>query len=88
MAQLLVGRRALVTGASRGLGEAIARRLAAEGAEVLLVARSAQALERLAGEIRLAGGRAQAVAADVTDRAGSVRACARLLARAARWTCW
>lgn len=81
MGPLLAGRRALVTGASRGLGEAIARRLAVEGAEVVLAARSAAALERVVGEIRLAGGRAEALVVDVTDRAASVHACAGLFAR-------
>jgi Tropinone reductase 1 len=76
----LAGRRALVTGASRGLGAAIARRLAADGAEVLLVARSAEALQREAASIRAAGGRAHGLAVDVTDRAASERAVARLRA--------
>ena len=64
---------ALVTGASRGIGAAIARRLASEGAHVLAAARSADALEKLVEEIRGAGGRADAVALDVSD-AGSVEA--------------
>jgi NAD(P)-dependent dehydrogenase (short-subunit alcohol dehydrogenase family) len=55
--------RALVTGGSKGIGLAIARRLAADGAEVAILARDRAALERAAGEI----GARQAVA-DVTDR--------------------
>ena len=55
----------LVTGASRGIGEATARHLAALGAAVVLAARSGDAVERLATEIRDAGGRAEAVACDV-----------------------
>ncbi len=47
----LAGKKALVTGASRGIGEAIARKLSAEGAEVALVARNREALERLAAEL-------------------------------------
>jgi 2-keto-3-deoxy-L-fuconate dehydrogenase len=47
----LAGRRALVTGASRGIGEAIARLFAAEGAAVALLARNAERLEALAGEL-------------------------------------
>lgn len=76
----LAGRRALVTGASRGLGEAIARRLASEGAEVLLLARGREGLERVAGAVRAAGGRAQVAVADVTDRAALDRAAGTLLA--------
>jgi NAD(P)-dependent dehydrogenase (short-subunit alcohol dehydrogenase family) len=58
---------AIVTGASSGIGRATALKLAAEGASVVLVARSADALEELAEEIRAAGGEAKPVAADVTQ---------------------
>ncbi len=58
---------ALVTGASRGIGEAIAKRLAAEGAVVLAAARSADALERVVSEIAAAGGKASALALDLSD---------------------
>jgi len=54
--QRLSGRIALVTGASRGLGAAIARRYAAEGAHLILVARTQGGLEELDDEIRAAGG--------------------------------
>ena len=60
---------ALVTGASRGIGESIAKRLAAEGASVLAAARSADALERVVSEISAAGGRAVALALDLSDSA-------------------
>jgi 3-oxoacyl-[acyl-carrier protein] reductase len=58
---------ALVTGASQGLGAAIARHLAAEGYAVALVARRRSELEAVANSIRLKGGRAQVLPADVTD---------------------
>jgi len=67
--QILAGTVALVTGASSGIGEATARRLAAEGAAVALAARRVDRLEKLAGEIEDAGGRALAIESDVTDRA-------------------
>jgi len=66
----LSGQHALVTGASRGIGAVVAAALAAEGAHVSLLAREAQSLARLAGQ--LGNDRALPVAADVTDGA-SVR---------------
>jgi NADP-dependent 3-hydroxy acid dehydrogenase YdfG len=68
MSQQLQGTVALVTGASSGIGEATARRLAGLGAAVAIGARRKQRLDRLAGEIEQAGGRALAIEADVTDR--------------------
>jgi NAD(P)-dependent dehydrogenase (short-subunit alcohol dehydrogenase family) len=65
----LAGRVALVTGASRGIGEAIARCFAAAGADVALVARSETELDRVAGAIRDGGRRALAIPCDVTDSA-------------------
>ena len=62
----LDGRIALVTGASRGIGRAIAALLAEEGANVVVVSRSAEALETVVDDITGRGGRAVAVAADVT----------------------
>lgn len=55
---LLTGKRALVTGSSSGLGEAIARVLAAEGASVVVQGRRAEAVERVRGAIASAGGAA------------------------------
>ncbi|RMH78980.1 MAG: SDR family oxidoreductase [Actinomyces sp.] len=63
----LTGRAALVTGASSGIGAAIARRLAAAGATVALVARRIGRLEAVAAAITGAGGRALVVPADLTD---------------------
>jgi NAD(P)-dependent dehydrogenase (short-subunit alcohol dehydrogenase family) len=68
------GRVALVTGASRGLGAAIATRLAREGAGVGLVARTASALEEVAEAIRSEGGAAAWHAADVADPEAAGRA--------------
>lgn len=65
---------ALVTGAGRGIGKAIAMRLAADGARVTVVARTLQQVEATAAEIRAAGGEAAAVAADVTHRDAVARA--------------
>jgi NAD(P)-dependent dehydrogenase (short-subunit alcohol dehydrogenase family) len=63
----LSGQSAIVTGAGRGIGKALAIRLAAEGAHVTLTARSREQIEAVASEIQSAGGKAQAIAADVTD---------------------
>ena len=58
----------LVTGASGGIGEGIARELAAHGAKVLLGARRGDRIDAVAQEIRAAGGTAEARILDVTDR--------------------
>jgi len=60
----LTGQSVLITGASRGIGEAAARAFAKAGAKVMLAARSTAEIERIAAEI---GGGAQAIACDVTD---------------------
>jgi len=61
----LSGKTALVTGASRGIGAAAARRLAEAGAAVVLCARSTGDIEKIAEEIRQSGGKALAVSCDV-----------------------
>jgi NAD(P)-dependent dehydrogenase (short-subunit alcohol dehydrogenase family) len=73
----LAGKRALVTGASRGLGLACAQVLAEAGAEVILVGRDAKALEQAATRIAAAGGKAAALAGDVTDPAAFAAALER-----------
>jgi len=57
----------LVTGATRGIGYAIARRLAADGSDLVLVARDEQRLEEVAREVGTTGVRALAIAADMAD---------------------
>jgi 3-oxoacyl-[acyl-carrier protein] reductase len=63
----LTGRTALVTGASRGIGEAIARGLAGTGALVICAARSLEDVERVAAGIVSSGGNASAVQLDITS---------------------
>jgi short-subunit dehydrogenase len=69
---------ALLTGASRGIGSHVARALAREGVDLVLVARSLPALEPVTAEVRALGVRAVPLAADV----GVAGSCATLLARA------
>src|SRR5919204_3948087 len=64
----LKGRGALITGASKGLGAALAEELARAGARVALVARGARELEAVAARIRAGGGEAHALPADMADK--------------------
>lgn len=64
----LQGKAAVVTGASSGIGHAVAETLAGAGAAVVLAARRTERLEKLAARIREAGGRAEVVPTDVTRR--------------------
>ncbi|HET9622989.1 MAG TPA: SDR family oxidoreductase [Kofleriaceae bacterium] len=63
------GQSALITGASRGLGRALAEQLARRGARVALVARDARPLADVVAAIRRAGGDAHAIAGDIADKA-------------------
>jgi citronellol/citronellal dehydrogenase len=80
------GRNAVVTGASRGIGAALAERLAAEGANVAVVARTVDAHDHLAGSLaetlarcRRHGGRVEAIAADLADADGRAAVIPRAL---------
>ena len=76
----LAGKRALVTGASGALGAAIARRLARDGAHVLLHANSRpQAVDELAQTLLAAGHSAEACVFDITDAAAARAACEAML---------
>ncbi len=69
----LDGRSVVITGAARGIGAGVAKRLGAEGASVTVADLNAEGAERVAAELREAGGRALAVGCDVGERA-SVKA--------------
>ncbi len=80
----LAGHVAVVTGAGRGIGRAVALRLAAAGADVVCVSRTAENSERVAGEIRAVGRRAWSRAVDVADAGQVAAACDGILAEAGR----
>ena len=69
MEKRLTDKTAIVTGASRGIGKAIASRLAKEGAQVVLCARDRSLLEQVVKEIERAGGRAAEIAVDLREPA-------------------
>lgn len=66
---LLIGKTVLVTGSTKGFGAAIARRMAAEGANVVVTGRGAEAGHAVEASIRAEGGSATFVQADITDEA-------------------
>ncbi len=68
MTNNIEGKVVVITGASSGLGEATARLLSAQGASVVLGARRAERIQKLASELTAKGGKAIAVTTDVTDR--------------------
>ena len=80
----LEGKVALVTGASRGIGCAIARALLDEGAHTFLVSRRREAVRKLAAAWNAAGGRAEALSADVTREREVNRLIARVKKRSGR----
>lgn len=77
-------RAVMITGASSGIGEALAYRLGAAGAKVLLVARSLEKLEEIKQAIEAHGGRAFAYAADLSDATDTERLVATVLAEHGR----
>ncbi|MFG0290795.1 MAG: 3-oxoacyl-[acyl-carrier-protein] reductase [Rhodopirellula sp. JB044] len=70
----LKGQVAIVTGASQGLGQAVAVALGQNGAHVVCLARNAEKLAKTVAEIEAAGGSAEAMPCDVTDRAAAAEA--------------
>ena len=80
----LEGKVAAITGASRGMGAAFARRLAADGAAVSLMARDQARLDEVVADIEASGGQALATAGDVTDPAAVERFAAATVERFGR----
>jgi 3-oxoacyl-[acyl-carrier protein] reductase len=75
---------AVVTGAGRGIGRAIALKFAAEGADVVCVSRTQENSEKVAGEIRALGRKAWAIAVDVSDSKAVEAASEKILAEAGK----
>jgi 3-oxoacyl-[acyl-carrier protein] reductase len=81
---VLANQVAVVTGAGRGIGRAIALRFAADGADVACVSRTAENSEKVAAEVRALGRRAWAHAVDVADPTAVAAAAEKILAEAGR----
>jgi 3-oxoacyl-[acyl-carrier protein] reductase len=75
---------AVVTGAGRGIGRAIALKFAAEGADVVCVSRTAENSEKVAAEVRAAGRKAWTIALDVADAAAVAETAEKILAETSR----
>lgn len=84
----LGGKVVVVTGASSGVGRATARAFGATGARVALMARSAEALEQAADEVRASGGEALAIPTDVSDSEAVERAASQIEALWGRIDVW
>src|SRR5437667_8477110 len=81
---VLANQVAVITGAGRGIGRAIALKFAAEGANIVCVSRTAENSEKVAGEVRALGRLAWAVAVDVADSNAVNMAAEKILADAGR----
>ena len=89
MSKKLEGKIALITGGSRGIGAAIAKRLAADGASIAVTySKGADAAASIVGEIELAGGKAIAVQADAADADAVRNAVEKRSRHLAGWMCW
>lgn len=84
MSSQLANQIAVVTGAGRGIGRAVALKFAAEGADVVCVSRTAENSEKVAVEVRALGRKAWAFAVDVSDPAAVAAAVEKILAETGR----
>ena len=89
MKRKIQGSRAIVTGASSGIGREVARELARQGAKVVATARREDRLRDLAGQIAAEGGRVEWVAGDIADPEVRARKRSKRPSIAsAGWMCW